>query len=61
MRHQWYWIQWIQSEDQNTKFFHGLATQRKRKNFIKGLRDVNGVWHEDEEVFLGLLTEYIHL
>nr|XP_023887237.1 uncharacterized protein LOC111999339 [Quercus suber] len=26
-----------------------LSTQRKRKNFIKGLKDDNGVWHEDED------------
>ncbi|XP_030958481.1 uncharacterized protein LOC115980358 [Quercus lobata] len=42
-------VQWLKNRDQNTKFFHGIATQRKRKNFIKGLRDGNGVWQEDEE------------
>ena len=44
--------------DQNTKFFHGSTTQQKRKNFIKGLKDDNGVWYEDEEFFLGLLNDY---
>ena len=37
-------LQWLQNGDQNTRFFHGTATQRKRRNFIKGLRDENGVW-----------------
>ena len=55
-------IQWLKHGDQNTKFFHGIATQRKRKNFIKGLRDGNGVWQENEEVFFALLNDfYTHL
>ena len=41
-----------QSGDQNTKFFHRSATQRKRNNFIKGLRDVNGVWKEDGVLYI---------
>ena len=32
-------IQWLKNGDRNTRFFHGSATQRKRQNFIKGLRD----------------------
>ncbi|XP_075675253.1 uncharacterized protein LOC142644551 [Castanea sativa] len=28
--------------NRNTKFFHGVATQRKRSNFIKGIRDRDG-------------------
>ena len=35
-------IQWLKGGDQNTKFFHGVSTQRKQRNFIKGLRDENG-------------------
>ena len=55
-------VQWLKNGDQNTKFFHGIATQRKRKNFIKGLRDGNGVWQEDEEVFSAVITDfYTHL
>ena len=58
MWHQRSWLQWLQSDDQNTKLFHDTTTQRKRRNFIKGLQDGNGVWLEDEEVFLGMLTEF---
>ena len=62
MWHQRSRVQWLQHGDQNTKFFHGTATQRKRKNFIKGLRDGNGDWQEDEGVFSALLTDfYTHL
>lgn len=38
--------------------FHGTATQRKRKNFIKGLKDDEGVWHEEEDKVSSLLIEY---
>lgn len=37
-------IQWLKNGDYNTKFFHGIATQRKCSNFSKDLRDENGVW-----------------
>ena len=51
-------IQWLKGGDQNTKKFHGLATHKKRRNFIKGLCDGNGVWQKDEEVVLALLLDY---
>ena len=41
-----------------TKFFHGTTTQRKKKNFIKGLKYDNGVWHEDKDKVSSLLNEY---
>ena len=58
MWHQRSRVQWLQSGEQNTKSFHGVSTQRKRRNFIKGLRDENGTWQENEEVVSGLLIEY---
>ena len=51
-------LQWLQNGDRNTRFFHSTATQRKRRNFIKGLRDENGVWQEDETVFSGILNRF---
>ena len=51
-------LQRLQNRDQNTRFFHGTATQRKRRNFIKGLRDENGVWQKDETVFSGILNRF---
>ena len=58
MWHQRSRIQWLQSGDWNTKFFHGTATQRKGKNFIKGLKDDEGVWHEDEDTYARMLNEF---
>ena len=41
--------QWLANEDRNTHYFHGVATHRKRKNFIKGIVDLHGTWVTDEE------------
>lgn len=42
---------WLKDGDLNTKFFHQSATNRKRKNHLKGLFDEDGVWHnEDDEL-----------
>ena len=35
-----------------------MATQRKRKNYIKGMRDGNGVWQEGDEVVLAMLVNF---
>ena len=51
-------VQWLKNGDQNTKFFHRTTTQRKRKNFIKGLCDGNGDWQEDEDFFSTLLIDF---
>ena len=35
-------VQWLRDGDKNTRFFHSKATQRRRRNYIKGLYDENG-------------------
>lgn len=58
MWHQRSRVQWLQCGDKNTRFFHGMATQRKRKNYIKRLRDENGIWQSEEHCFSGLITGF---
>ena len=51
-------VLWLENGDKNTNFFSWDATQRKRQNFIKGLRDEEGVWQNDEHIFSGLLVGF---
>jgi hypothetical protein len=58
-----YWVQrgranWLRHGDQNTSFFHGFASQRKRKNFIKKLQRDNGVWEEDQDQLRTMASDY---
>ena len=40
------------------KYFHGVATQRKRKNFIKGVRDSEGIWQIEERVVSDIFVDF---
>ena len=58
MWHQRSRVQWIKYDDKNTKFFHGTTTQRKRQNFIKGLKDNDRVWQTEEGIVSKMLIDY---
>ena len=49
---------WIKWGDRNTRFFHATANQRRKKNSIVGLQDLNGVWNEDKEGIERVIMDY---
>ena len=50
--------QWVAKGDKNTSYFHGVATQRKRRNFSKGIKDEEGVWQSAEGTISGIFVEF---
>ena len=48
-------IPWLKDGDHNTTFFHSKASQRRRKNYIKGLYNHKGQWNTN----LGRITDTI--
>lgn len=58
-----YWHQrakqfWLQSGDQNTKFFHKYASKRQINNKITGLKDQHGIWTEDVSKIQNIIVQY---
>ncbi|XP_013607959.1 PREDICTED: uncharacterized protein LOC106314671 [Brassica oleracea var. oleracea] len=49
---------WLREGDRNTKFFHALTKQRRSRNKITQLLDVNGNIVEDEEGLVAIATSY---
>ena len=58
-----YWAQqsginWLKHGDRNIKFFHAKASQRRRKNFMKGIRNSQGQWVENLEEVVQVASDY---
>ena len=51
-------LHWLKEGDQNTRYFHGKASQRCRKNCIKCLRNQNGEWVEGDDRIAQLFIDY---
>ena len=43
----------------NTKLFHSKASQRRRKNFIEGIKNANGVWVEEVDDVADVASDYL--
>ena len=50
--------QWYREGDQNTTYFHGLASRRWKHNQIVGLFDKNGSWCQSKEELEAIIMEY---
>jgi hypothetical protein len=58
-----YWAQrsranWLQFGDRNSSFFHSFASARRKKNYIKKLKNDNDVWVEGTENLKPLISDY---
>nr|XP_023878149.1 uncharacterized protein LOC111990594 [Quercus suber] len=51
-------VMWAKFGDRNSKYFHSQASQRKRKNLIRRLKDSNGRVIEDNEGIAECLVHY---
>ncbi|KAL6137214.1 hypothetical protein ACLB2K_062506 [Fragaria x ananassa] len=51
-------VTWLRDGDRNTTYFHHKASNRKRKNNIKGLYDECGMWVEDDEGVEKIVSSY---
>ncbi|KAM6545103.1 hypothetical protein CsatB_025839 [Cannabis sativa] len=49
---------WLNSGDKNSKYFHSVASARKRNNSISQLKDSNGVWVDWESGLQGVIKDY---
>ena len=51
-------INWFQSRDRNSRYFHSKASARFQKNLIFGLMDSNECWQEDMEKDEETIVDY---
>ncbi|KAL9687575.1 hypothetical protein QQ045_031980 [Rhodiola kirilowii] len=51
-------ISWLKFGDRNTKFFHACANQRRKKNWIKELRDDRGNRFSERNKLTSMATDY---
>jgi hypothetical protein len=49
---------WLQQGDRNTSFFHNFASARRKKNYLKKLKNYVGDWVEGTEMLKPLVFYY---
>ncbi|KAM0970966.1 hypothetical protein ACFX15_018367 [Malus domestica] len=53
--------QWLKEGDRNMKVFHTRASNKQRKNTIKGLRGEYGVWYDSREGINDMVVSYFQM
>jgi hypothetical protein len=58
-----HWLQrsranWLKFGDRNTSFFHNFATARRKKNYIKRLKNSSNIWVEGTDQLKPLVFDY---
>ena len=58
-----HWLQrsranWLSHGDRNTSFFHQFASARRKRNYIKKLKDADGDWVEGTDPLKPLIFDY---
>ena len=48
----------LQHGDRNTKFFHSKASQRRRRNFIEGIKNAERDWVEEVDEVAEVASNY---
>lgn len=51
---------WLKDGDANTKAFHAFANGRRKRNWIRRLKNDDGVWVTDENAIRNLATDYFN-
>ncbi|XP_028551169.1 uncharacterized protein LOC114579732 [Dendrobium catenatum] len=51
-------VKWIGEGDQNSKFFHSMASARKNINFIHCIKDSNGIIMEEQKQIEDVLIQF---
>ena len=51
-------MSWLKHGDRNTKNFHSKASQRRRRNYIEGIKNANGVWVEEVDEVADVVSDY---